>query len=72
MFRQHSNKKCGRCGKFKPLSEYNFRDKEHKKMRGICMECENIHKAKWYEKNRETHIENVGNQRNRRKKESWH
>ena len=70
VFKRKSGKKCGRCGEFKSFDQYNFRDKEHKIMRGICMECENTHKAKWYQKNRKTHIENVGNQRNRRKKDA--
>ena len=63
LFKRDSGKKCGRCGEFKSFAEFNFRDKEHKKMRGICKPCENTHKANWYRKNKETHIENVGEQR---------
>lgn len=63
------SKICGRCGEKKSLDSYNFRDKEHKKIRGICKECENHHKANWYQKNKEHHKSKVYERRRKTKED---
>ncbi len=52
-------KQCATCGEFKDESEYNFRNKLLGKRWGTCRTCQNKQQAKWYDKNKETHKENV-------------
>ncbi len=52
-------KKCATCGEFKPESEYYWRDQSQGKRWGTCKECQKKQRHDWYERNKETHIANT-------------
>lgn len=47
------NKKCAKCDKIKPISEYHRNPKNKDGYCGACKICRSAHAAKWYEANRE-------------------
>lgn len=60
-------KRCPRCGKTKPLSEFRKRNRGHGEYQGYCRECENAYLLEWHHRNREKRLEWVRNGHMRRK-----
>ena len=52
-------KVCNHCGEEKPIEEFNWRWKKMGKRQGTCRTCQKQQKKNWYEKNKETHIANM-------------
>lgn len=52
-------KKCVTCGKEKDETEFNWRYKVLGIRHKTCRECQKVFRNNWYQKNRETHLENV-------------
>ena len=60
-----SLKTCSTCGERKDETEFNYRNKLIGRRWGTCKECQSRQRADWYQKNKESHIENVNKNRKR-------
>ncbi len=52
-------KECVTCGEFKRDSEFAYRNKLLGRRWGTCKSCQSQQRKRWYENNKEKHIQNV-------------
>ncbi|MEA1902174.1 MAG: hypothetical protein U9N56_01470 [Actinomycetota bacterium] len=62
-------KRCPSCETLLPASEFNYRDRAHKKLQSYCRECSRVAWRRWYElaDNKEHHLEVMRKRRKRRR-----
>jgi hypothetical protein len=53
-------RRCRVCGQTKSLADFPFRSLSLQTRQWICLECQRSYTKEWYERNRATHIANVG------------
>jgi hypothetical protein len=51
---------CTKCFLQKPIEEFGWKDRSINKRHAVCKECTAKRSSEWYYKNREHHIQNVG------------
>ena len=56
-------KKCNRCHKVKPVSEFNWRWKALGEKQRTCRDCQKEQKKEWYSRNKEAHKANMYSQK---------
>jgi hypothetical protein len=63
-----SLRRCSRCGEFKPIAEFTWKDKARGKHQSYCRVCMNAAWREWYSKeaNRTRHLSQVADRRRRR------
>jgi 5-methylcytosine-specific restriction endonuclease McrA len=52
-------KRCATCGELKDESEFNWRWKSFGILHPTCRVCHKTYRKNWYENNKETHLANV-------------
>jgi hypothetical protein len=58
-------KTCATCGEIKDETEFVWRNKLLSRRWGTCRTCQSKQRKDWYEKNKEAHISNVKNNKQR-------
>lgn len=53
------SKRCAHCGKLKPESAFNWRNRSKGWKWGTCKTCQSAQRKQWYENNKERHKHNV-------------
>lgn len=70
-------KKCGGCEKELPIEQFNIRGINKKngniRYQTFCKECNKIHSKKYYEQNKQKHIQRIGirNKKIHRENKQW-
>jgi hypothetical protein len=59
MDQQRSQKSCCRCGELKPLSDFNFKNRDAQLLHTFCRECQHAWNRAHYERNKATYIANA-------------
>ena len=56
-------KRCSKCGVDKPIDDFPWKNKLLNRRHAVCKPCTAIRSSKWYNENKQSHIENVGRYR---------
>jgi hypothetical protein len=62
---QSSLRRCGRCGKAKPPTEFNWRYKARGRRDNLCRPCRSAYHREHYEANRQRYIDQAAAQKKR-------
>jgi hypothetical protein len=65
-----AGRRCSRCGRTRPLSEFNWKDTARRRRQAYCRPCMKAAWRRWYanEQNRARHLAQVAGRRRRRTK----
>ena len=61
-----TDKKCGRCKKLRPAADFGLNRTRYDGLQSYCRDCARVIQARWYSKNKASHVVKVVQQRKRR------